>query len=205
MLTAIQKNVLAETLNVTMGVSANLLSEAVNQKVILSVPVVELKQGFEIHAASLMEEGVLGSGKLAIHMIAFGEECNGNVLVIFRQDSAGILANACKGNEPEYGQAFSNEDADVFREICNILLNSIAGELGNLLGVRLEYTAYAMKLSVELTDEERVMPPDAKVLVLYTSFFLARSLARGVMLIVLSAPSFEKFMKKLPILRDADV
>lgn len=208
MLTPMQKDALAEILNVNMGVSASLLSEMVNQKIILSVPVVELKKGFELNAASLKKEDLLGSDKSVMTLVTFGKKFNGNALVIFPQDKAGILANACQGNEPVFDpeESLTNEDADVIKEICNIILNAIVGEFGNLLDVRLEYTAFDIDFSIDSLDERRIIPPDSQVLVLFTSFFLTRSQVRGVILIVLTASSFDMLIKKIDdMLRDIDV
>jgi len=207
MLTPMQKDALAEILNVNMGVSASLLSEMVNQKIILSVPVVELKQGSELNAASL-KRGDLGVDKSIMTLVTFGKKFKGNALIILPQDKASILANACLGNELTYGleEGLSNEDADVIKEICNVILNAIVGEFGNLLDVRLEYSAFEMDFSIDSLDEKRIIPPDSQVLVLYTSFFLTMSQVRGVILIVLSASSFDMLIKKIDdMLRGIDV
>ncbi|MFZ5974842.1 MAG: chemotaxis protein CheC [Bacillota bacterium] len=208
MLTPMQKDALAEILNVNMGLSASLLSEMVNQKIILSVPVVELKQGAQLNAASLKKEDLLGTDKSVMTLVTFGKKFNGNALVIFPQEKANILANACLGNDPAYGfeESLSNEDADVIKEICNVILNAIVGEFGNLLDVRLEYTAFDMDFSIDSLDERRIIPPDSHVLVLYTSFFLTMSQVRGMILIVLSASSFDMLINKIDdMLRDIDV
>lgn len=209
MLTPIQKDTLTEILNMHMGKSASQLSEMVNQKVILSVPEVELRKGAEMGPADLQKDQLFEAGNLVVTSVAFGDTFKGNALVIFPEDKAKILVNACIGNEltEGVGESLSGEDADVIREICNVILNSLVGEFGNLLDVRLEYSSFEMGISrVAALDQSSIIPQDSQVLVLYISFFLTVSQVRGVLLIALSGPSFKMLTDKIDhMLRDLDV
>jgi chemotaxis protein CheC len=198
MLTPLQKDVLAEILNVQLGKSASLLSEMVNQKIILSVPEVDLKKGAEFNGAALRESSMFDTSEFVVTSVAFGNEFAGNALVIFPDDNANVLVKACIGDEMDQpGEHFSSLDADVIKEICNIILNSIVGEFGNLLDRRLEYTSFDLGYSIESLDDHRFIPADSLVLLLYTSFLLTKSQIRGVILIALSSSSFDMLLDKI--------
>jgi chemotaxis protein CheC len=209
MLTPNEKDILTEILNIHMGKSASQLSDMVNQKVILSVPEVELRQGSELGIAGFQKDNLFEDGNLVVTSVAFGDAFKGHALVIFPEEKAKILVNACLGNEltDSIDQNLSGEDADVIREICNVILNSLVGEFGNLLDVRLEYSSFEMGISrVANLEESSIIPDDSQVLVLYISFFLTVSQVRGVLLIALSGPSFQMLTEKIDgMLRDLDV
>lgn len=206
MLTPSQKDVLAEILNVQLGKSASLLSEMVNQKIILSVPEVDLKKGEDFNLTSLRKSSLFETSDFVVTSVAFGKEFTGNALVIFPDDNANVLVKACLGDEsgaPDEG--LSSIDADVIKEICNIILNSIVGEFGNLLGRKLEYTSFELGYSIESLDDHRFIPEDSLVLLLFTSFLLTKSQIRGVILIALSSSSFDMLLVKINnILRELD-
>lgn len=198
MLTPLQKDVLTEILNVQLGKSASLLSEMVNQKIILSVPDVDLKKGAEFNGAALRKNSMFETSEFVVTSVAFGKEFSGNALVLFPDDNANVLVKACIGEEMvQQGEHFSSLDADVIKEICNIILNSIVGEFGNLLDRRLEYTSFELGYSIESLDDHRFIPADSLVLLLYTSFLLTKSQIRGVILIALSSSSFDMLLDKI--------
>lgn len=198
MLTPLQKDVLAEILNVQLGKSASLLSEMVNQKIILSVPEVDLKKGAEFNLSVLRKNSMFEAKDFVVTSVAFGKEFAGNALVIFPDENANVLVKACLGDEGNDAAAgLSNMDADVIKEICNIILNSIVGEFGNLLDRRLEYTSFQLGYSIESLDDQRFIPADSQVLLLFTSFLLTKSQIRGVILIALSSSSFDMLLHKI--------
>lgn len=198
MLTLQQKDVLAEILNVQLGKSASLLSEMVNQKIILSVPEVDLKKGDDFNLSALRRSSMFETSDFVVTSVAFGNEFQGNALVIFPDDNANILVKACLGCETnEQEEGLSSLDADVIKEICNIILNSIVGEFGNLLGRRLEYTSFELGYSIESLDDHRFIPEGSLVLLLFTSFLLTKSQIKGVILIALSSSSFDMLLDKI--------
>lgn len=199
MLTPIQKDALTEILNVQLGAAAAILSEMVSQKIILSVPELELQQGCELNSSDLNKHYFLGVEDVILTTLTFGNEFQGNATLVFPQDTAGILANACLGNEIDEntGADLSCEDIDVIKEICNIILNSLIGDLGNILEVKLEYSSFETGFSLEPLGNKKNIPTDSQVLVLYTSFFLTKSQVKGIILIALSAASYQMLIKRI--------
>lgn len=205
MLSSMQKDVLTEILNVQLGAAASLLSEMVDQKVILSVPELEIKRGAQLNSDSIKTDRLIESNQFVLTSVTFGKEFNGKALVVFPQNNASLLVKACLGKDQEFedNQNLSYEDADVIKEICNIILNSLVGEFGNMLEIKLEYTSIDLGFSIDAIDNKDLIPPYSEVLVLYTSFFLTKSQVRGVILVALSADSFDMLVKKVDrILRD---
>jgi chemotaxis protein CheC len=201
MLTPLQKDALTEILNVQLGMSSCLLSEMVGQKIILSVPEVDLKNGAELNSSVLKKGGLLDAGNFVITSVAFGKEFQGNALIVFPQDKATVLVKACLGEQTDgAGVGLTSLDADVIKEISNIILNSIVGEFGNLLDTKLEYTSFELNYSADGLDNHKFIPENSHVLMLYTSFLLTKSQIRGVIFVALSASSFDMLLDKINIM-----
>lgn len=208
MLTSLQKDVLVEILNTQIGYAASLLSEIVNEKIILSVPNIQLDTGESINLQYYQENGGIKPGNSVMSSITFGNDFNGNAFIFFPIDKAKVLVNSCLGLKPDAGLNngkidFSSEDMDVIRELCNIIFNSIIGEFGNLLNLRLECTTPEMELAmVSTVDQESWIPDDLNVLALYTSFTLLESKIKGVILIALTVDSVNMLLNKIDEMLD---
>ena len=200
MLTPLQKDALTEILNVQLGMSSCLLSEMVGQKIILSVPEVNLKSGMELNSSALKKVGLFDAGNFVITSVAFGREFQGNALIVFPEDKATVLVKACLGEQTSADAGLTSLDADVIREISNIILNSIVGEFGNLLDTKLEYTSFELSYSTDGLDNHKFIPENSHVLMLYTSFLLTKSQIRGVIFIALSAASFDMLLDKINVM-----
>ncbi len=63
--------------------------------------------------------------------------------MLFPANKMRIFINLCIG-QPEYMNEedlnFTDMDFDIIREVGNIILNSIIGEIGNTLDISLKYT-----------------------------------------------------------------
>jgi len=205
MLTPMQKDALTEILNIQLGASASILSEMVNQKIILSVPELKLCQGSDLYSSLLSRQDVSGDNGAILTSLTFGGKFNGKASIVFPQDKASILVNACLGRElsEKNDLVLSSERADVIKEICNVLLNSLIGEFGNILEVKLDYISFETGLSLDAIHDN---PADEQVLILFTSFFLTESQIKGVIVIALSSASFEMLISKINhLLRDHNV
>ena len=198
MLTSIQKDVLTEILNIQIGVAANILSEMVDQKVILSVPELEMVKGSTLDLDAVKYQQITDISDAIATTISFSGEFNGTSAIVIPQDKASSLVNVFLGGDPDQEiDVLSQEYADVIKEICNIILNSLLGELGNIMEVKLTYTNLQVGSSIELLDGRDTLPQNPKILVLYTSFFLTNSQVRGVVLIALSPSSYNMLVDKI--------
>jgi chemotaxis protein CheC len=210
MLNSMQKDVLVEIMNTNIGLAASILSEMTNQKVLLSIPDVDLVDGADFVHYLNEREALISLKNTVISCISFGKVFCGKAYIFFPLDKAKALVGACLGEVNLDAYEYENlniEDFDVLKEISNVILNTVTGELGNLLNEKLEYTTLDIWLNTESNFEEtELLSKIDKVLVLYTSFFLAKDQIRGLILISLSLQSISTLIEKIDeFLRDVDV
>jgi Chemotaxis protein CheC, inhibitor of MCP methylation len=199
MLSEIQRDVLSEILNTNIGMAASVLSEMVNQKIILSVPKVDLQKGHEIDL-SVFEKDMADFRTSVLSTIRFGQGFSGNAYIVFPADKAKDLVNACVGDLEYVHDEYSKldaEDFDVIKEISNVILNSLIGEFGNLLNVKLEFSFPDVELTMIDTVENSVLPEDLNFLSMHTSFLLSKSQVRGMIFIALSVSSVNMLLDKI--------
>ena len=201
MLTELQKDLLVELLNTNLGVAASLLSEMVNQKVILSLPTLELQKGNEIDLKPLEKEdsefhtSVLGS-------MRFGKDFSGNAYIVFPAEKAKYLVEACLGeeeneNENELYGKLTAQDFDVIKEISNIIFNAVIGGFANLFELKLEYSLPQIEMTVVNSMETSLLPENMHFLSMFNSFYLSRSQVRGMIFIALSISSENMLLEKI--------
>lgn len=200
MLSAIQKDVLIEIMNTYIGAAASLLSEMVGQRVLLSVPELDLKKGNEMDFGDF-ERHTEGFTTSVLSTVRFGKDFSGNAYIMFPADKAKNIVLACTDQEFKYADDDSSklttEDLDVIREISNIIFNTMIGEFGNLLHVRLEYSLPEIDLTVISNVEKNFLPDDMHFLTMYTSFLLSESQVKGMIFIALSINSEQMLIDKI--------
>jgi chemotaxis protein CheC len=198
MLSELQKDLLSEILNTNLGYAASLLSEMVNQKVILSLPFLDIKKGNEIDLSPLSKKdsdfhtSVLSS-------MRFGKNFSGNAYVVFPADKAKYIVEACVGEEDE-SELFSKltaQDLDVIKEISNIIINAVIGGFGNLLDVKLEYSIPEIEMTIVDAMDKTLLPEDMHFLSMFNSFYLSKSQVRGMIFIALSVSSENMLINRL--------
>lgn len=198
MLSPLQKDALVEILNTHIGKAASSLSEMVNQKVILSVPEIELKDSSDVNFYQFEKEGIFANSEVVMSSIKFGETFKGDANIVFPLANVKVLVDACMGEEHTTVGKLTNDDLDVIKELCNVVLNALIGEFGNLLEVRLEYTSPKIDFAlISSLEQSGVIPENTYVLILYTSFFLAKSQVRGLILIALTEKSVKLLLDKI--------
>lgn len=204
MLSAIQKDVLIEILNTNIGLAASQLSEMVNQKIILTVPQLDLTKGNEIDMDSFAKN-TIDFRTSVLSVIKFGHNFSGNAYVIFPADKAKDLVDACTGEESSdelVKSDLNEEDIDVIKEISNIIVNSLIGEFGNLLHVRLDFTFPQTELALVDSVTNTIFPEDIHFLSMYTSFLLSDSNVKGMIFIALSVDSEKMLIQKIDEMLD---
>jgi chemotaxis protein CheC len=200
MLSELQKDLLSEILNTNLGVAASLLSEMVNQKVILSLPSLDLKKGNEIDLRPLNKTNS-DFHTSVLSTMRFGNNFSGNAYIVFPADKAKYLVEACVGEEEEEeSELFSKltaQDLDVIKEISNIIFNAVLGGFGNLLEVKLEYSIPQIEMTVVDSMDGGILPEDMHFLSMFNSFYLSKSQVRGMIFIALSVGSENMLINKL--------
>jgi chemotaxis protein CheC len=196
MLTELERDVLVEIMNTNIGLAASLLSEMVNQRVLLSVPELDLKTGNELIFAdtSSFSTSVLSS-------MRFGKNFSGTAYIVFPADKAKDLVLACTESDMAYTDdnynKLTTEDLDVIKEISNVIFNAIIGEFGNLLNMKLEYSLPQITMTIIEDVGKTILPKDMRFLTMYTSFLLSESQLKGMVFIALSVHSEQMLIDKI--------
>lgn len=209
MLNSMQKDVLTEMVNVYVGQAASFLSEMVNQKVLLSVPEVELINFGEVENPTYNLPNLPVAGHIISSSMRFGHQFKGKAFLVFSAEEAKLLVNACIGeaNSFENNQdlaSFMDTDFDVLREISNVILNAVVGEFGNFLDTRLEYSLPEIELLyVSESEQKSILENDIYILILHTTFVLAETQIKGVIMIALSMNSVSWLIANINALLEA--
>lgn len=203
MLNELQNDLLKEYTNVFIGKAANVLSEMANQRVLLSVPKIEVLSMQEHGIDQIKSHCLFNSGHIVSSSMSFGHNFSGRALLIFPSNKAKDLVDACLGDiELDGVKSSANEladtDFDVLREISNVILNSIIGEFGNMMGVKLEFTLPDIELVfVSEIEQQLYLKNNVHILMFYTMFSLAETKIDGVIVIALGMDSLNMLISKL--------
>jgi len=201
----LQKDIMTELVNVYVGQAANMLSEMVNRRIVLTIPEVELLSIQDLDPSDQRFRVFFGDGHLITSTLKFGHEFRGKASLLIPADQAKVLVNICLGEvaaepDPE-AIALMDTDLDVLKEVSNVILNAVIGEFGNFLGLRLEYTLPDIELVlVSNSDHTLFLQNEVYVLILHTSFVLADTKVKGVIIIALSMNSISTLLCKIDAL-----
>lgn len=124
---------------------------------------------------------------------------------MFPAEQAKVLANMCLGELTEHVDPndfrLMDTDLDVLQEVSNVLLNAIIGEFGNFLEMKLEYVLPEIELiHVTRSDPQVLLQNEVYILVLHTSFLLADTDVKGIIVIALSMDSISSLLDKIDAL-----
>ena len=208
MMNDIQKDLLREYVNVFIGQAANMLSEMANQRVMLTVPEVEIINMSDEAATEFRP--LFKHGHIVSSSMKFGREFSGRAMLIFPAQKAKLLVDACMGLQA-IAETLKNEaqdeskdfelidtDFDVLKEISNVILNSIVGEFSNLIGTTVEFSVPDVELVFVSENEQKMyLKNNVYMLMLYTSFSLADAKVEGVVIIALGMNSLSMLMDKV--------
>ncbi|MBY0204118.1 chemotaxis protein CheC [Paenibacillus polysaccharolyticus] len=202
MLNELQKDLLTELVNVYVGQAANMLSEIVDKHIVLNIPEVDLISIKEVDPEDRRYNILFAEGHLFRSSLQFGYQFQGKAFLMFPAEQAKVLANMCLGELTENVDAndclLMDTDLDVLQEISNVLLNAIIGEFGNFLEIKLEYVLPDIELlHVTRTDPQILLQNEVYILVLHTSFLLADTDIKGIIVIALSMDSISSLLDKI--------
>jgi chemotaxis protein CheC len=204
MLNEMQIDLLGELVNMYISKAANMLSEMVGQRIILSVPSVEIISQSDGMDDIDLKIARVSSGHIVSSTVSFDGKFTGKAIVLFPVDDAKRMVNTIMGDENPVVQGtvgvseLHDTDFDVLKEIANIMINVVVGEFGNLLGIKLKYTVPSVELTnVSRNDKSYAVPEGSCMLILNTRFSLSETEVNGAMVIALSLSSLEALVEKL--------
>ncbi|PYE48014.1 chemotaxis protein CheC [Paenibacillus barcinonensis] len=209
MLNGMQKDLLTELVNVYVGQAANMLSEIVDKHIVLNIPEVELISITEVDPEDRRYNILFTEGHLFRSSLQFGYQFQGKAFLMFPAEQAKVLANMCLGELTEHVDPndfrLMDTDLDVLQEISNVLLNAIIGEFGNFLEMKLEYVLPDIELiHVTRSDPQVLLQNEIYILVLHTSFLLADTDVKGIIVIALSMDSISSLLDKIDALLEGN-
>ncbi|WP_366295989.1 chemotaxis protein CheC [Paenibacillus sp. AN1007] len=209
MLNELQKDLLTELVNVYVGQAANMLSEIVDKHIVLSIPEVDLISIAEVDPEDRRYNILFAEGHLFRSSLQFGHQFQGKAFLMFPAEQAKVLANMCLGELTENLNAnnchLMDTDLDVLQEVSNVLLNAIIGEFGNFLEMKLEYVLPDIELiHVTRSDPQILLQNEVYILVLHTSFLLADTDVKGIIVIALSMDSISSLLNKIDALLEGN-
>lgn len=194
-------DILKELFNMSVGRAASLLSEITNRRILLNVPDVEFvdlnKTGFNTTEYIPKTK----DGTLMASSISFEKNMTGKANLIFPAEKMRTFINLCINNEEQVDTDetnFTDVDFDVIKEIGNIILNSIVGEVGNYLSIELNYSLPEVKIFNLDEFEKDIGNTEYKyILVLYITFIIDETEIEGAILVDFSLKSLNTLIRKI--------
>ncbi|WP_077369013.1 chemotaxis protein CheC [Anaerosalibacter sp. Marseille-P3206] len=199
-------DILKEIFNIGVGKAADMLSEIVEKKIILNVPNIEIlnSKNKELDFDNHFSKGL--NGTLMVSSISFEEKITGEANLIFPAEKMRTFINLCMKEDDDNSAEdmnFTDIDFDIIKEIGNIILNSIMGEIGNFLNVNLEYTLPKVSIFDYLEFKTDLKNNnDFYILMLYITFILDDTPIEGAVIINLTLNSLNELMKIIEKMED---
>jgi len=201
-----REDILKELFNISVGKSASMLSEIINRKILLNVPNLKI---LDLNEKTMALDSYLSSvvqGTIMVSSIAFEDEMKGKASLIFPADKMRTFINLCSNESddtPFDDMNFTDIDFDILKEVGNIILNSVIGEIGNYLKIKLSYTLPEVKVFNKADFENTINSKEyTHILMLYITFKLDDSEVSGAIIINLTLSSLSELLKKVEMLED---
>ncbi|GAA0726935.1 hypothetical protein GCM10008905_23960 [Clostridium malenominatum] len=199
-------DIMKEMFNIGVGRAASMLSEITNKKILLDVPNIEVLN-YESTSLDLTKPfPKVPAGALIISSISFEDKIAGEANLIFPADKMRKFVNLCQNQEDEsidQNMSFTDIDFDIIKEVGNIILNSIIGEMGNFLDVNLIYSLPNVKLFNEKEFKKDMKDKTFLYrLMLYITFIIDDTEIEGAIIIDLTLNSLHELMKIINKMED---
>lgn len=189
-ISAEEKEILQEIMNIAFGQAAADLAEVINIFVVLSVPHVEMFNAREL--PEYLQSQVSGYDTISILEQNFWGEFRGSAFMMFHA-SAGRELISIFGEEPGMGgyQAMDALEKETLMELGNILVGACVGKLAELLGDLVTYSP--PRVITDVTPQEGIpataFEADSSAIVLKTLFRFNERDVEGFLFLVTSHDS----------------
>ncbi|GGL61261.1 chemotaxis protein CheC [Sporolactobacillus putidus] len=195
-----KEDVLKELFNVGVGHAAATLSDIIDKKIVLNVPdlkVLDIEQGKNELDRFLNN---VAEGAVMVSSITFDRQLEGKVSLIFPADKMHRFINLCLHEEHEQigNMEFTDVDFDTVKEIGNIVLNAIIGELSNTINIPVEYSLPEVTVLNDASAELFVCGCESNfVLMLYITFDIEGTEIEGAIVINMTLKSLEDIVQTI--------
>lgn len=197
----LRNDILKEIFNISVGKAASLLSEIIDRRILLTIPNIKT---ININKEEIKCEDFLPNdldGALMVSSISFHENLKGKANLIFPAQKMKTFINLCMNegeNEIDSEINFTDIDFDIIKEIGNIILNSIVGEVGNYLNISLDYTLPEVKIFSKLHFSKSLQNNEyPHILILFITFVIDETEIEGIIVVNLTLSSLNELMKNL--------
>lgn len=193
-------DILNELFNIGVGKAADMLSEIVQKKIMLQVPRIEFPDSEDGPVRPEKRFSELFDAALMVSTISFAERLTGKANLLFPADKMRKFVALCSsGSVPQPEESdFTDVDFDVIREIGNIVLNCILGELGNLLNIPLTYDPPRVVVYDRIDFGRDIEAGEYRsALILYVTFLIDSTEIEGAVIIDLTVNSFQELFRLL--------
>jgi chemotaxis protein CheC len=199
-------DILKELFNISVGKAAGMLSEIINKKILLDVPNIEF---FNNYNGNFKLDDYLPreiDGSLMVSSISFEKKLTGKANLIFPAEKMRTFINLCLNQDKNNTSPdinFTSIDFDIIKEIGNITLNSIVGEISNYLGFKLNYSLPEVKVFNRI-DFSRDIENNGymNILILYITFIIDETEIESAIIIDLTINSLSELIKKIDMIED---
>ncbi|WP_055665556.1 chemotaxis protein CheC [Desnuesiella massiliensis] len=199
-------DILKELFNISVGKAASMLSEIINKKILLDVPNIEIADSKEGDFKLDNYLPKVLDGALMVSSISFKENLTGEANLIFPAEKMRTFINLCSNQEGEDSYQdvnFTDIDFDIVKEIGNIILNSLIGEISNYLDINLDYSLPEVKVFDKIDFKNDVTNRDyLHILLLYITFNIDDTEIEGAIIISLTLTSLNELLKKIDKIED---
>lgn len=192
-----KEDILKELFNIGVGYAAGTLSDIIDKKILLNVPDVKILDAEQGKAELDKFLSHVAEGAVMVSSIAFDRQLEGKVSLIFPADKMHRFINLCLHEEhDEIGNMeFTDIDFDTIKEIGNIVLNAIIGELSNTINIPVEYSLPEVNV---LNNASAALFVDGSeyrlVLMMYITFDIEGTEIEGAIVINMALKSLDEII-----------
>lgn len=194
-------DILKECFNISVGKAAGMLSDIIDKRILLDVPSFEFFNNIQGEPFKIDEylPKVL-DGTLMVSSISFEKKLTGKANLIFPVNKMRTFINLCLNTQESENNSleFSDVDFDIIKEIGNIILNCIIGEVGNFLDVDLNYDIPQVKIFDRIDFSKDIHNKEfMHILLLYITFIIDDTEIEGAIIIDLTLNSMNELVEKI--------
>ncbi|MFT8709229.1 MAG: chemotaxis protein CheC [Sporolactobacillus sp.] len=195
-----KEDVLKELFNIGVGQAASTLSEIIDKKIVLRVPdvkVLDLQDGKKELDLFLQQ---VAAGAVMVSSISFDQQLEGKISLIFPAEKMHRFIDLCLHEEHDVDETidFTDIDFDTIKEIGNILMNAIMGELSNNIHIPVEYTLPEVGILSDARADAFVNEEMSYLVVLmYISFNIEGTEIEGGIVINMTLKSLDDVMNTI--------
>lgn len=199
-------DILKECFNISVGKAAGMLSDIIDKRILLDVPSFEFFNNINGEPFKIDEylPKVL-DGTLMVSSISFEKKLTGKANLIFPVNKMRTFINLCLNTQESENNSleFSDVDFDIIKEIGNIILNCIIGEVGNFLDVDLNYDIPQVKIFDRIDFSKDIHNKEfMHILLLYITFIIDDTEIEGAIIIDLTLNSMNELVEKIVKIED---